>query len=61
VDDGVAGGAAMAEGEVEVLELDLDPEHLRREHAQCLVQELLPGLVAFEHRHAKGRRRPPDL
>ena len=44
----VVGLAAPFEREVEPWELELDPDHVRLEHAEALLQELLPGLVALE-------------
>ena len=35
--------------EIETGELELEPGHLRREHAQRLLEQFLPGLVPFQH------------
>ena len=48
VHDAVVGLAAPLEREVEARELELDADHVGREHAEALLQELLPGLVALE-------------
>ncbi len=48
VDDAVVGRPALREREVEAGEADLEPDHVGREHAQRLLEQLLPGLVAFE-------------
>ena len=42
------GLAAVVEREVEVLELELDLQHLGIEHAQRLLEQLLTGFVALE-------------
>ena len=49
VDDAVPRGPAALEGEVEADEVELDSDHVGRESPESLFQELLPGLVAFEH------------
>ena len=49
VDDRVVGRAAVLEREVVALEVDLEADHVGREHAQRLLEQLLPGLVALEH------------
>ena len=49
VHDGVAGLPPVGEREVEAGEGELEPDHVRREHAQRLLEQLLAGLVAFEH------------
>jgi hypothetical protein len=49
VDDGVAARAAGCEREVVAGEADLEPDHVRREHSQRFLEQLLPGLVAFEN------------
>ena len=48
VHDAVVGLAAPLEREVEPRELELDADHVGREHAEALLQELLAGLVALE-------------
>ena len=48
VHDAVVGLAAPLEREIEARELELDPDHVGLEHAQALLQQLLPGLVALE-------------
>ena len=48
VDDGVLRLPARLEREVVARELELDPDHVRREHAERLLEQLLPGLVALE-------------
>ncbi len=50
VDDGVVRRPAVLEREVEVLELERQTRHLRVEHADGLVEQLLAGLVTFEDR-----------
>ena len=45
----VAGLAPPLQREVEALLLHLDPQHLRVEHPQRLLQQLLAGLVALQH------------
>ena len=41
--------APVLQREVEALELDLEADHVRVEHPQRLLEQLLPGLVALEH------------
>ena len=48
VHDAVLRGAAVLEREVEVLELDLEPEQVRVEHAQRLLEQLLARFVAVQ-------------
>ena len=48
VHDPVVGLAAPFERQIEARELELDPDHVGPEHAEALLQELLPGLVPFE-------------
>ena len=48
VDDLVLRRSAVLEREVEARELELDADHVGREHAQSLLEQLLPGLVPFE-------------
>ena len=48
VDDAVLRRPAVFQREVEARKLQLDADHLRREHAQAFFQELLAGLVALE-------------
>ena len=52
--DRVLGPAPVLQREVEALQLDVDADHIRVEHPQCLLEQLLPGLVALEHDY------PPD-
>ncbi len=40
----------LAERKIEALQLQLETDCLRREYAQRLLQQLLPGFVAFEYR-----------
>ncbi len=47
--DPVLGLAPVLKGEVEPGERELDPDHLRRQHAERLLEQLLTGLVALEH------------
>ena len=47
-DDGVVGLAAVLEREVVVDELGLEPGDVGVEHADRLLEQLLPGLVALE-------------
>ena len=49
VHDAVLRRARDLEREVEARELELDSDHVRREDAQSLLEQLLAGLVAFEH------------
>ena len=50
----------VLEGEIEALEFDLQPDHLRIDHAQGLVEQLLPGLVALQHDYPQtGHRMRP--
>ena len=49
VDDRVAGRAPALEREVEAGQVDLEADHVGGEHAQRLLEQLLPGLVALEH------------
>ena len=44
----VVGRAARLEREIEARELELDPDHVGREHAEALLEQLLSRLVAFE-------------
>jgi hypothetical protein len=39
----------VREREVEAWKLELDSDHVRRKRTQRLLEELLPGLVSFEH------------
>ena len=48
VDDPVLRRPAVFEGQVEARELELDADHLRRQHPQAFLQQLLARLVAFE-------------
>ena len=63
VHDGVSGLAPLREREVEAGEVDLESDHVRGQHAQRLLEQLLAGLVAFEdhdrlqlHRRTDTRR-----
>src|SRR3954465_5438175 len=49
VDAGVVRRAPVFEREVVALELDLALDHLRSEHPQRLLEQLLAGLVALQH------------
>ena len=49
VDDGVVGGAAILEREVEPGERDLEADHGRVEQAQRRLEQLLAGLVTLEN------------
>ena len=49
VHDTVLRRPPRLEREIEARELELDSDHVRGEHAQCLFEKLLTGLVAFEH------------
>ena len=44
----VLGRAPVLEREVEADELELDADHIGRQRAQCLLEQLLSGLVPFE-------------
>ena len=46
-DDDVPSRPAVGEREIEALQFELDPDYLGREHAQRLLEQFLPGLVAF--------------
>ena len=48
VNDAVAGRAAARQREVEPRQRHLDADHVRGEHSQRLLEELLAGLVALE-------------
>jgi hypothetical protein len=48
VDDSVRGLAPLLERQVEARKLELQPEHLRLEHAQCGLEELLTCLITLE-------------
>ena len=48
VDDRVLRGAAVFDREVETRELELEPDHIRRQDAQRLLEQLLARLVALE-------------
>ena len=48
VDDPVSGLPAPLERQVEARQLDLQSDHVPREHAQRFLEQLLAGLVAFE-------------
>ena len=48
VDDLVAGLAALLEREVVAVELEREPDDVGVEHAEGLLEQLLPGLVALE-------------
>ena len=48
VDDGVLRGAAVREREVVARKLELDAGDVGREHAERLLEQLLPGVVALE-------------
>ena len=57
--DPVLGLPPGLEREVEPWEIELDADHVRREDAQGLFEQLLPGFVPFEHHdrfvlHASG-------
>ena len=54
VTQALRGRAAVPEREVVALELDVDAEHRRVEHPQRLLEQLLAGLVAFEHDHPQA-------
>ena len=60
VHHGVRRRAATLERKIEADELELDSDDLRRERAQCLLEELLPGLVAFEDRDGQHGLDPTD-
>ena len=47
--DAVPGGAAILEGKIEALLFNVEPDHARVEYAQGLLEQLLAGLVPFEH------------
>ena len=49
VDDRVARRAAAREREVEARQRELEPDHVRLQHAQRLLEQLLAGLVALEY------------
>ena len=57
----VVGLPPALEGEVVALQGDVEPEELRVEHAQRLLEELLAGLVALEDDDLEGLlgHRPP--
>ena len=58
--DAVLGRAAILEREVEALQLDVEPDHVRVEHPQRLLEQLLAGLVALEHDYPQpGHGREP--
>ena len=48
VDDRVLRRAPVLEREVEARQLELEPDHVGREDAQGLLEQLLAGLVALE-------------
>ena len=48
VHDLVVGRAPLLEREIEALEPELEPDHVRLEHPQRLLEELLAGLVPFQ-------------
>ena len=50
VDDSVLRRAARLEREVEAGEVDLEPDHVRRQEPERLLEKLLAGLVALENR-----------
>ena len=54
MDDLVLRRAPALEREVEARELELDADHVGREHAQGLLEQLLPGLVPFEDDDRRG-------
>ena len=49
VHDLVLRRAPVLEREVVARELELDPDHVRLERAEPFLEQLLPGLVTFEH------------
>jgi hypothetical protein len=49
VDDGVLRVPAGLQREIEAGKVELDPGHVRAEHAQRLLQQFLAGLVALQH------------
>jgi hypothetical protein len=49
VDDLVLGRAPCLERQVVARQLELEPDHVGRENAERLLEELLPGVVALEH------------
>jgi hypothetical protein len=53
-DDPVLGGAARLERKVVARELELEPDDVRREDPQRLLEELLPGLVPLEDDDRRG-------
>src|SRR4029078_9940611 len=59
VDDRIAGRAAGLERQVVARQLELEPDHVGREHAQRLLQQLLPCLVSFEDDDRRARHQPP--
>ena len=59
--DGVLGGAPPLEREIEADEVELHTDDVRRKHAHRFLEELLSGLVAFEHDdrlHARDPTQP---
>ena len=49
IDDRVPRRPPRLQREVEARELQLEADHVRLEHSQRLLEQLLPGLVALEH------------
>ena len=59
VHDAVRARAAILEREVVARQLDLEPDHVGREHAQRFFKQLLPGFVALEYDDRRARHQPP--
>ena len=57
IDDPVRRRPAVLERQVEVLELELEPEQVAVEHPQRLLEQLLPGLVAVQDDDRRPGRR----
>ena len=55
VDDAVRGRPPLRQREVVARELELEPDHVRLEDAQRLLEQFLPGLVALERRTIAAR------
>src|SRR5919109_4960417 len=49
VDDRVVGPSPRLEREVEARQIELEADHVRHEHPQRFLEELLAGLVTLEH------------
>jgi hypothetical protein len=61
VHDRVVRCAARLERQVVARQLDLQADHVGREHAQRFLQQLLPGLVAIEDDDRRVRHSPNSI